>query len=114
MSKFQFRTNILQLDFDKKTFSIDPMTAVDAIKNIEDKSQQIQESMTDKNISSKAVENACVALLNAIDELLGDGAHKEIFTGRKVSFYDCLDVVNFILTEIAAFHKAKAAQYKKK
>ncbi len=114
MSKFVFKKNTLLLELGGESFDIDTMLVVDAVKQIEKQAAELQESLSPDKISKEAIEKVCVALLDSLDTLLGDGAHKKIFKNRTVNFCDCLDVVHFVLKEITSFNRAKLSQYKQK
>ena len=42
-----------------------------------------------------------------IDDILGDGAVKKIFTARDVNFDDCVDILQYIIDEVTEFAERK-------
>lgn len=50
---------------------------------------------------AKTNKDALVTLKNSIDKLLGAGAVKRIFDGRKITTSDCVDIIVYIAKTVA-------------
>lgn len=114
MSKrFEFRDNRLKLDIAGNIFEIDT-TDLELIKELQTFSVEAHkkaEELSKKDDYINALAEAIQFCLDYIDKILGDGASKKIFANRKVNFLDCLDVINFIVSEVNEFRIEKFQQY---
>lgn len=114
MSKrFEFRDNRLKLDIAGNIFELD-ITNPELIKELQTFSVEAQkkaEELSKEGDYIGALEKAIQFCLDSIDRILGEGASKKIFANRKVNFFDCLDVINFIVSEVSEFRQQKFQQY---
>ena len=91
MSKFEFRSNKVELDIAGHKFSVTIAFGERAIK----KGNEIK-NYKDYNL---AIKETCQFCYDAIDGLIEPGASKKIFEGREDNIYDCIDVINYITDE---------------
>lgn len=111
--KFEFKNNKLELDIAGNIFELDT-TNPELIKELQTFSVEAQkkaEELSKKDDYINALEEAIQFCLEYIDKILGEGANKKIFANRKVNFFDCLDVINFIVSEVNEFRIEKFQQY---
>lgn len=111
--RFEFRDNGLKLDIVGNIFEIDTADP-QLIKDIQDFSIEAQkkaEELSKREDYAKALEEAIQFCIDAIDKILGEDASKKIFANRKVNFFDCLDVIDFIVSEVNEFRQQKFQQY---
>lgn len=104
MANFEFSKKIINIKICNKTYSLEDTN------KLEEKSVSFGEKMKTKakNISEKndyeylkkATLNLCNDCYNFIDDLLGQGASKEIFKNRMYDIEDCTSLLDFIHTEI--------------
>lgn len=100
MSKFEFRSNKLELDIAGHKFAVNCTN--DLIKKtITFGEKAIKKGNEIKNYKdyNLAVKETCKFCYDAIDELIEPGASKKIFEGREDNIYDCIDVINYITDE---------------
>lgn len=115
---FEFRNNNLEIEIAGNTFEIDIadtelMSKITGFsKEATELSNRLLEQSKDENADyGKALEEAIQFVVGAIDMMLGEDASKKIFKGRKVSFFDALDVVNFIVDEYNTKRKDNFNKY---
>lgn len=96
---FSDRNNI-RLDICGKIYSL-PVTNsfLQATKVIGSGLKEAGESLA----GNDDIDAVCVKCASYVDALLGDGASDEIFGSRERSIYDYIDLLTYILGEIAAF-----------
>lgn len=100
MSKFEFRSNKVELDIAGHKFSVNCTN--DLIeKTIAFGERAIKKGNEIKNYKdyNLAIKETCQFCYDAIDELIEPGASKKIFEGREDNVYDCIDVINYITHE---------------
>lgn len=110
MKQFSFNKNSVEIDIQGNTFELDPIAAEKIFMELGNKIKGLpggEADMADPDM----VLSVCKDIKNALEKLLGKGACKKIWADRTVSFYDCLDLVIFITSEIQAFTNAKIKGY---
>lgn len=116
VKKFEFGKNLLELDMNGTMFKIDT-TDPTLIENVEKYGKKMQEyaKIAEKRAeevgNAKAMEEMIQVCIEAIDIMLGEGATNKIFKDRKVNFFDCIDIVNFVTSEIQKKRNDKMQQY---
>lgn len=113
VKRFEFKDNKLKLDIAGNIFELDTANP-ELIKRVLDFSEEAQEKA--KELSGKenyveALEETIQFCLDSIDCMLGEGASRKIFEGRKVGLFDCLDVINYIVSETKADRDSKFQAY---
>lgn len=111
--KFEFRDNGLKLDIAGNIFEIDT-TDPELVGRVYDFSvgaQEMASKLSQKEHYAEALKEAIQFCLDAIDSILGEGASNKIFAGRKISLFDCLDVIEYITTEINADRESRFQKY---
>jgi len=111
--KFEFRTNTLELDIAGHIFEVDPTNPrlIQEMQTFSEEAQKKVEELSKREDYAKALEKAIQFCIDAIDKILGEDASKKIFANRKVNFFDCLDVINFVVSEVNEFRQQKFQQY---
>jgi len=111
--KFEFKTNTLELDIAGHIFEVDPTNPrlIQEIQTFALEAQKKVEELSERRDYAKALEEVIQFCIDAIDSILGTGAAEKIFAGRKINFFDCLDVINFIVSEVNEFRQQKFQQY---
>ncbi len=116
VKKFEFSSNLLELDINGANFQIDT-TDPELMQKIEDFSVEAlsfvdkAEERAKEMGNTKAWVEMIELLTKTIDVMLGEGSTKKIFKDRKVNFFDCIDIVNFINIEIGKFREGKLQKY---
>lgn len=116
VKKFEFGKNLLELDMNGTMFKIDT-TDPTLIENAEKYGKKMQEyaKIAEKRAeevgNAKAMEEMIQVCIEAIDIMLGEGATNKIFKDRKVNFFDCIDIINFVTSEIQKKRNDKMQQY---
>lgn len=101
--KFEFRDNQLELDIAGNLFKISVnQDMFYRIRDIGTRAQQVSKDLSQEETVEK-LEESIDFLMDATDEILGDGASDKIFAGREENIFDCIDVLNYIVTEVNAF-----------
>lgn len=111
--KFEFKDNKLKLDIAGSIFEIDT-TNPELVKRMQTFSIEAQkkaEELSKKEDYIKALEEAIQFCLDSVDKILGEGASQKIFANSTVNFFDCLDIINFVVSEVNEFRKDKFQQY---
>ena len=101
--KFEFRDNYLKLDIAGNVFEVDvtnPET-METITKFADEALKKSEELKKEQHYTTSLRDGIGLCLRTIDAILGDGASEKIFEGRSVGLLDCLDVINYINTEVA-------------
>ena len=111
--KFEFKTNTLELDIAGHIFEVDPTNPrlIQEMQTFSVEAQKKAEDLSKRKDYAKALEEARQFCIDAIDKILGEDASKKIFANRKVTFFDCLDVINFVVSEVNEFRQQKFQQY---
>lgn len=116
VKKFEFGKNLLELDMNGTMFKIDT-TDPTLIENAEKYGKKMQEyaKIAEKRAeevgNAKAMGEMIQVCIEAIDIMLGEGATNKIFKDRKVNFFDCIDIINFVTSEIQKKRNDKMQQY---
>ena len=116
VKKFEFGKNLLELDIAGEIFQIDT-TDPKLIENAEEYGKEMQEYANKaeeraKEVgNAKAMEEMIQICVDSIDIMLGEGATKKIFKDRKINFFDCIDIINFVTAEIQQARNNKLQQY---
>ena len=116
VKKFEFGKNLLELDIAGEVFKIDT-TDPKLIENAEEYGKEMQEYANKaeeraKEIgNAKAMEEMIQICVDSIDIMLGEGATEKIFKDRKINFFDCIDIINFVTAEIQQARNNKLQQY---
>lgn len=111
--KFEFQKNYLELDIAGNVFEIDTTDGklADNVKSFSEKAPKLAQELRERTDYEKAFEEAIQFCLDAIDSMLGESASEKIFKDRKVNYYDCLDVINFVVAEVEEFTTKKQNTY---
>ena len=116
VKKFEFSSNLLELDIAGEIFQIDT-TNPELIENAEEYGKKMQEYANKveeraKEVGNgKAMEEMIQICVDSIDIMLGEGATKKIFKDRKINFFDCIDIISFVTAEIQQARNNKLQQY---
>lgn len=111
MAKFTFGSNLMELEIENLKFHADAMEVQAKAPSIQKKMNGIVESAGAEALDGSIVEKSCRTICECIDEMLGKGASQKIFKGRKVNFFDCMDVYFFVQSEVNGFTMKKLAEY---
>ncbi len=104
---FEFSSNVLNLSIAGHPFQID-ISAGNVYTNMHEVIQSAESlEQTDPSDVQKVME-LCV---QGIDCVLGTGATKTIFGNRVVNFYDLIDLMIFLETEITNFKMLRMSKY---
>lgn len=112
VKKFEFGKNLLELDIAGETFQLD-VADVKTIEKIEkfgkESLEKVKEAekLSDEQGYSQVWDELIQFLVGYIDSMLGEGSVKRIFKERKINFFDCLDVAEFINTEASKHRSSK-------
>lgn len=111
MGAFTFsEQNILQLEVCGKSYKVEPFSK-GVLDGIEAYRKRIAEI---KDLDSPSHENvlaACACVGELTDAILGEGAYREVFRGREVTFLDHQELAMFLLAEVLAFRKKRLADF---
>lgn len=111
---FEFKKNTLTLNIADETFDVDPVLADAVIKNdVGLCAQKMSEKLSAEKNNEETIRNVCHELLSCVDKLLGEGSAKRIIKDRTINFYDCLDLLTYIIKEVQEFNRAKHGEIKK-
>lgn len=114
MATFRPTANrVCKLNFDDKFFYELPLHEDTAreLGKIADKQLQFTKSLDEND--PEAFDKAYNAALDALDEILGEGAGADIMSiYEKPSLFDVAEVVNYISTEYSAAHSAYLSNHK--
>nr|DAQ38492.1 MAG TPA: tail assembly chaperone [Caudoviricetes sp.] len=116
VKKFEFSSNLLELDIAGEVFQIDTTNPrlIESAEKYGIKMQEYSkkaEEIAKEHGNAKAMEDMIQICVDAIDVILGEGATKKIFKERKVNFFDCIDVINFVTAEIEKSRENKLQKY---
>ena len=111
--RFEFRTNTLELDIAGHIFEVDPTNPrlIQEMQTFSVEAQKKAEELSKREDYAKALEEVIQFCLDTIDSILGTGAAEKIFADRKINFFDCLDVIDFVVSEVNEFRQQKFQQY---
>lgn len=112
VKKFEFRDHSTKLDIAGHIFRVDvtDTEVLDKIMGFAEEAQKMEFDETEKNYIEQ-LEDSMQFLQNSIDDILGEGAAKTIFEDRTVSFFDLLDILDYIKTVFINARKEKFAPY---
>ena len=96
VEKFEFGKNLLELEKHGKKMQ---------------EYAKIAEKRAEEVGNAKAMEEMIQVCIEAIDIMLGEGATNKIFKDRKINFFDCIDIINFVTSEIQKKRNDKMQQY---
>lgn len=111
--KFEFSNNNLELDILGNIYELDvtdPET-LRRILNFADEAKVKGEELETREDYVDALEETIQFCLDTIDSILGEGESKKIFKGQKVSLFNALDVINYIVTEVKDHNNQKFKAY---
>lgn len=116
--KFEFKNNNLKLDIAGNEFEIDVADEclIQNITGFADKAMKFSNKLSEEAKKEdadygKALKDAIEFVLGTINMVLGEDASKKIFENRKVSFFDALDVMDFIINEYNNARKKNFSKY---
>lgn len=119
MRKFEFRDSSAKLDIAGLQFSVElgDGLLIAKAKNIQKKSGEYQAKLdalsdsSDADAVQKIVDEVCLFVCEAVDELLGEGAYESIFDGRAKNMYDHIDLLEFLVGSLMDEMEKFKAQY---
>lgn len=110
---FKFTDKVANIDFGHIRFDIE-ITSKTYEKCI-DIFKKINVYTEKEEITGNEIQEACIEIWNAIDDLLeDDGAVKKIFEDREINYFDLCDVLKFILNEITNKANEYMSKYRMK
>lgn len=111
--RFEFQSNNLELDIAGNIFEVDTTNPelVERVLKFSSEAKKLAGEMNEKTDFTAALKETIEFCTDAIDSILGTGASKKIFEGRKVGLFDCLDIINFIVTEVKDHRQSKFQSY---
>lgn len=105
--------NIVTINIEDKDYKVHyDQELWDKIKEIGNKFIEVGKNINDDE--PKSLELACNTIKEEIDTILGKGASKEIFAGRKQDCWECIDVFKYIQDELTKYKDKKLASYASK
>lgn len=112
VQKFEFRDQRTEIEIAGVTFRLD-VTNPALLRRIEQFGKEaVEQSFIDeKDDYLTQIEKSIKFMQNAIDQILGEGATKEIFQDREVSFLDLLDVIDFLREAVLQARKDQLGKY---
>ncbi len=113
MSGFTFRNRMLKIDIAGAEFEIE----IDAKKNelMRTGGPLVLGAANDYKDGKKTESEAISVCKEYINEVLcDDGAYGKIFKDRTPDLRDCLDIITYVVNEIAAFNQANAMNAKQR
>ena len=102
---YQFGNNDIKLDIAGEKFTV--VYGASLLNRVKDLGEQNAELKSDSN----NVEKTIILLEKAIDTICGEGAVKKIFKDREISYYDLVDIVEYISKENSDFQVQKNKKY---
>lgn len=113
-SVFKLKSNLIELEIEDELFVLDA-TDGDLLENIDmfaKEAIKVADKLRECEDFRVAIKDATQFCVDAINKLLGDdNACNRIFKERKVSYYDCLDILSFIFAEVKSFSDEKENKY---
>lgn len=113
-SVFKLKSNLLELEIEDELFVLDVADG-DLLENIDmfaKEAIKVADKLRECEDFRVAIKDATQFCVDAINTLLGDdNACNRIFKERKVSYYDCLDILSFIFAEVKSFSDEKENKY---
>ncbi len=113
MAQFQFKEGLI-LDFGGVQYEVHPddpdflQTFNEQCEHFDRMGSEIQAIESEKPV--EGIQKACSILIDAIDQILGDGAVAEIFSDRAIGFYDLMDVFRYIAQETKEYRERRHAE----
>lgn len=106
---FEFEKNMIELEFkDGLKFELDPTKISEKIAKYTQRFDELQKNILNNELTEEEVFDE---VINAIDEILGEGKCKEIFGKNKINLWHLVDLWCYICDRCAAFHKQKKQKY---
>ena len=103
MPTFEFKNYFLDLKIAGNDYRVNCVTELaDKVRANKEKLAELTKQI---NAGTKTGDDAIVACQEIIDDILGAGAVKNIFRGRKATMTDCSDVLLFIVGEMTEQYK---------
>jgi hypothetical protein len=113
-SVFRLKSNLIELEIEDELFVLDVADG-DLLENIDmfaKEAIKVADELRECEDFRVAIKDATQFCVDAINTLLGDdNACNRIFKERKVSYYDCLDILSFIFAEVKSFSDEKENKY---
>lgn len=111
MSGFKFKArNLLFIEIEDKKYEVE--FREELLNKIQTLCVKLEkESKGAKDGDKIKLKQLCNLCSEGIDSILGEDAHKEIFSDRKINFVDCCDVLIYIFEEIAQYKNKKLSDY---
>lgn len=113
-SVFKLKSNLIELEIEDELFVLDVADG-DLLENIDmfaKEATKVADELRECEDFRVAIKDATQFCVDAINTLLGDDdACNRIFKERKVSYYDCLDILSFIFAEVKSFSDEKENKY---
>jgi len=113
MKTFEFKDNRLKLDIAGNIFELDTANpgVIERILNFANEAQNKGAELAAKEDYVEALRETIQFCLDTIDTILGEEASQKIFAGRTVELFDCLDVINYIVTMVKEDREARFQAY---
>ena len=116
MGRFEFRSRELELDIAGVKFALEVddyliELIADKGRDMQDLAQSMDEELKGGKSAGDIISKAISGIKAIIDEILGEGASRDIFDGRAEDFYDCTDVFKYIADEVNGFVLGRASGY---
>lgn len=113
VKKFEFKDNNLTLDISGAKFKIDTSDPelVARVLKFGEEAEEKANKIGKKEDFSKALEDMIEFCTTSIDTILGKGASKEIWGNRPITFFDALDVINYIMDSVKEDRSKKFNKY---
>lgn len=113
--QFKFRDHRTEIKIEDQTFHVDG-TDPKILRKLENFGREAQEQsfLTGEESRVEEVEKTMEFMKSSIDDILGEGASEDIFRGRSVSFFDMLDLLEFLKDQILTGQDEKFEQYSSK
>lgn len=116
VKSFEFKDHSTKLDIAGSIFEVDitDTEVLDRIMKFAHDAQELNKEMSERPDEANFIDQlkeSMQFLQNAIDEILGEGACNTIFEDRTVSFFDLLDVLEYIKNVFIESRKEKFTPY---
>lgn len=111
MKKFEFPREVIDLDIAGHVFQLAAGSAANA--NLADcgvRMADYAETMYQGNDTEKtadAMADATDFMMDIIEDILGEGAADDIFTGREPDYMDCMAVIGFITAAVQEHNETR-------
>lgn len=114
MSGFKFKErNLIILEIEDNKYEVE--FREELLNKIQTLCVNVEKEGKDaKDGDTAKLKQLCDLCSKGIDSILGEDAHKEIFSDRKINFVDCCDVLIYIFEEISKYKDKKLNDYDSK